>query len=68
MSNILNIDQPILLLVRAECLCHAGVLDTGVEADSQVSLGQASSGSLNFDSCKKLTDNGRAVVAKLDTR
>ena len=39
-----------------------------VEADSQVSLGQASSVSLNFDSCKKLTDNGKAEVAKLETR
>ena len=44
------------------------MLDTGVEADSQVSLGQASSGSLNFDSCKKLANNGRAEVAKIDTR
>ena len=39
-----------------------------VEPDSQVSLGQASSVSLNFDSCKKLTDNGKAEVAEIDTR
>ena len=64
-------------MVRAECLLEYTVIEVfltwaclipAVEADSQVSLGQASSGSLNFDSCKKLTDNGRAVVAKLDTR
>ena len=60
--------MPIPVLVIAECLFQAGVLDTGVEADSQVSLGQASTVSLNFDSCKKLANNGRAEVAKIDTR